>query len=383
MRKKEIHITDLEQYLRCRRRWWLASPLSLNLQPATLSKPLYLGQAVHIALDVYHSNGESLDAALTEFDRWSAERADALGRWTFMNMSTVDLVNEVRNEGAHMLRHYDLWHRGNKLSDRWEVIATEQTFEVPIPVPQEVARGMAWREKRSRGMYLHEGQLVSGKIKLAGRFDGIALDKETGKRWLLEFKTARTLKNIRWVFRGMQGAAYVYAARQLFGDIEGMLYRVLRKRVPDNPKPLKKEHCFSQAKNQTTSFWFHRHMLKRYAEQEGVPVREVMNLNRGMLQLLHGKIDDDGVSDEFFLQKKIHKHDELVDGVMRAVYAHGMDMISKPMIMPTPSYMGCMLCPFRDPCDLFNRGMDDEAWAVLDAEYAQRDYWEGSDDGDE
>ena len=378
----EIHITDMEQYLRCRRRWYFASPFGLNLQPATLSEPLYLGQAVHIALDAYHSNGNSLEAANSAFDVWTKKRADALGRWTFMDVSSVDLVNEVRTLGAHMLRHYHIWHEEYNLGDAYDVIATEQTFKVPIPVPHGIARGMTYREKRSRGIRLDDGQFVSGTILLAGRFDGIALDKKTGKKWLLEFKTARTLKNVQWVFRGMQGTAYVYAAQRLFGDIEGIMYRVLRKRVPDEPSALQKEHHFSQAKKHKTTFAFHKYMLRKYAQQQGIPADEVFRYNEGMLRRLHGEVEDDGCSNQFFLQKKLRKGQDLLDSVMHSIYIHGMEMASRPVITATPSYMGCMMCPFRSPCDLLNRGMDEAAQAVLDAEFAPRDYWEGEDDDD-
>lgn len=368
---KDIHITDLNAFTGCRRRWDWQSTLRRGLQKAVVPEPLFTGLAVHIGLDAYHTCHGCVGAATEAAEQWMHKRIDAVSKRTgAMWDDERDMVNKSHKLSIRMLQHYDMWHRDNKLADRWEVIATEQLYTVPIPVPQSVLAQYGYSDRWRHGMYLKGGNWYSRRIQLSGRFDGLIRERATDNIYLLEFKTARTLSNTRWVMRGLQGTAYVYAAQQMHENVKGILYRVLRKKAPAMPKPLSRGG-YSQAKNQDTSFRYFKYYLDMEAEDEERDPKELYHENEKILRILHGQ------PERFFLERKIAKSPELINSAMETIYRVGMQMIdSRTSIFANPGWSTCAGCPFQDPCDLVELGYNDQAEDVLAAEYAPRKYWE-------
>jgi len=294
-----------------------------------------------------------------------------------------ETIDDTRTLGSMMLLHYGLW--APKRDEDYEVVATEQRFSVPVPVPLEEHAGVPWRVKRRRGMWRAPGiGVADGRMVFAGRLDGIVRRKSDGALFVLEFKTARSLKNTAWIYRGIQGTAYVWAARVLFGNVRGIVYRVLRKAIPEPPSTLAKPLLdgrvrFSQAKNQKTSFQFLRWWLERYAVKEGVDVQQVYRENERLLRAFHAKETPDG--NEYFEERLIHKTEAQMANVMRAIYFEGERMIDpRTAIYARGGWSNCNICPFQDPCGLMEAGHSDAAAAVLESEYAPRTYWEKDDD---
>jgi len=349
---KELHITDVETFLVCRRRWNWQSPLRHNLQQAALSQPLFIGQGVHVGLDAYHSNGDNPYRAIVIFRKWVLDRTKAITErsgplWD----AERKMINDSYRMGAALLKHYHLWRRSTV--SNLEVVATEQKFKVAVPIPGT-------------------GQ-PSTQIYLAGRLDGI-VRSPTGSLYPLEFKTARSLSNIHRIFVGLQGTIYTWAAKQLYGDeVIGIIYRILRKRIPQPPQPLQ-SGGFSQAKTQAkkTSFQYFKFRLQAHARLYGLNVRDLYRDNKKVLNLLHRR----GM-DEFFLEKVVYKPQATMDNAVAALYHVGKMMIDEATpIFATPPPWGCSYCPFRGPCALLEAGLPTEADAVLEAEYAPRHYWE-------
>ena len=368
---KDIHITDLNTFTGCSRRWDWQSTLRRGLQRAIIPEPLFTGLAVHTGLDAYHSNGESVYRAVATARAWMKKRiVSVVDRTGDMWDDEREMINTSYRLSLGMLKHYHLWHSDHRLSEKWEVISTEQLFTVPIPVPQSVLLGMSHNDKIRSGMYLDHGIWFSNKIQLAGRLDGIIRERSTGDLYPLEFKTARSLSNTRWVMRGLQGSAYVYAAQQMYPNVKGMLYRVLRKKSPSMPKPLSRGG-YSQAKNQDTSFRYFKHYLRLEAASTGQDVKELYKDNEVILRHLHGQ------PEKFFLERKISKSPSLLSSAMETIYRYGIQMVDVNVpIFANPGWSTCSGCPFQDPCDLLEMGMEYEANDLLSAEFAPRTYWE-------
>lgn len=373
----DIHITDLNAFTGCRRRWNWQSTLRRGLQKAVVPEPLFTGLATHIGLDAFHSNHDNVYCAVSAAKQWMKKRVESIiGRTGAIWDDERNMINESHRLTTAMLKHYALWHRDMKLSDKWEVIGTEQLFTVPIPVPQRVLAGMSHCDKMAAGMRLkfHDDARImawySGRIQLSGRFDGLIRERGTGDIYLLEFKTARTLANTRWVMRGLQGTAYVYAAQQLHPNVRGILYRILRKKAPAMPKPLVRGG-YSQAKSQDTSFRYFKHYLRMEATATECDPRELYRENEKILRHLHGQ------PEKFFLERKISKSPPLIKSVMETIYYEGTRMINPSVpIFANSGWSTCAGCPFQDPCDLLEMGLEEQANDVLDAEYAPRKYWE-------
>jgi hypothetical protein len=382
---KEIHITDLESFVSCRRRWDFASQLRRGLERAALSPPLFTGQGVHVGLDAYYKFGQDWKASIKTFRGWVETRAREIEKFSGpLWEQEQETIDETRTLGSMMLLHYGLW--APKRDADYEIVATEQRFNVPIPVPLEEHIGTPWKVKRQRGMWHAPGVgIADGRMSFAGRLDGIIRRKSDGALYVLEFKTARSLSNTAWIYRGIQGTAYVWAARVLFGDVRGIVYRVLRKAIPEPPATLSNplpdgRPKFSQAKNQKTSFQFLKWWFERHANKtDGVDARQLFHENERLLRAFHARETADG--NEYFEERLVHKTEAQMANVMRAVYYEGERMIDpRTAIYARGGWSNCNICPFQDPCGLMEAGHFGAAEAVLESEYAPRTYWEKNDD---
>lgn len=327
-----------------------------GLQREFTPAALFTGQGVHIGLEGYYANNQSVDAAVERFGRWIASRTRRIEEFGGpMWDQEREMVDETLHLGHGMLRHYALW--APSVDQHLAVVATEQMFRVPL---------------------YYESKHVKSPLYLAGRMDGIARDVRTGDLYILEFKTTRSLKDTSWVFNTLQGAAYVWAARQMYGpSVKGVLYRMLRKRIPDEIQPLvRTPGAFSRAKNQQTSFEYFKYALAQWAHAAGVSPLSVYKLNEEMLRYLHS------TENLFFQERLVVKNDASLDNVLQAIRTTGMQMADPDVVIfKSPPLFYCNICPFRDPCTLKEAGGD---WqGVLEAEYAPRDYWESEFDDEE
>lgn len=121
----------------------------------------------------------------------------------------------------------------------FDVIATEQYFEVPLPRPD-----------------LCDGALdcSSGHV-YNGEFDAVVRIKDTGRLYLLETKTeSRTSKSNTpeaWISRSQVGL-YQWAAEQIYGEeLEGILLNVITRQSPKgNCAPIFRRDNLHRSKDQ-------------------------------------------------------------------------------------------------------------------------------------
>lgn len=376
-----VHISDLNDYCRCKRSWNWSSQLRRGLQPAVSPVPLFMGSAVHWALD--HGYRGCIGAEHAQFDLEAA--LHALKTWIKHHIArTIEYtgplweeekisIRGVQDLAVLMLRHYALW--AEPLDKLFRVLDMEYKFKVPLP--------------GSHGM------------EYAGRFDGYVEDIQSGNRYILEFKTAKSIQNrgggissnISGVLRGMQSAAYTWASGRVHDEqAHGVLYRFLLKKEPDSPKPLQRGG-YSRAKSiKSTDAWFGYVLdliakAKYDAQSEGASatrsLQELRESERAMaaetLQMLRTKNKYTGglvTGNDFFLQLPMVKKPGQIQGALDAITYEGLRMLEPEQPIYPIAGFHCNWCQFKTPCDLVARGMDDAAEGVLDANYGPRTYWE-------
>jgi len=314
-----------------------------------------MGQGIHIALEEGYL--PCLDEGGEEM--WFTEEAaiNAFVNWVDSHKAKIDAysgplweaqrarIDDNIQMGMAMLAHYARWAK--RIDQRFELLGTEKVFTVPLPRTRDLA--------------------------YSGRFDGLVRDRSNGYIYILEFKTAKSVTD-QWmagIFRSMQSTAYTWAARQVYAPhhVVGVLYRVLRKKTPDIPRMLK-NGTFSVAKSQKLTEEWIDFCLDTWASP-GTPERE--ELEEAAVQL-KGRFR--GQTNEFFKQKIIVKPASLIHDTIQALTIIGREMVNPHTPTPPMSGFHCGWCKFGDPCTLMNAGEEAAANAILEAEYAPRDYWD-------
>lgn len=125
---------------------------------------------------------------------------------------------EIREEVIAIFRNYVLeyWERDAK---ELEVVETEMKFDIPIYDP----------EGEESGMFL------------TGYIDAIVKDKLTGDLYVMEHKTTANSIEARTqnLVLDDQVSLYCLAMQQLGYNVKGVIYDVIRKKIPSVPKVLK------------------------------------------------------------------------------------------------------------------------------------------------
>lgn len=209
-----VHIRNSERgtFAKCPQRWWWA--WREGLVPKETAKPLWFGTGIHLALAHYYGPGKKRRKDF--IDVWR-QYADEEAEYVRVNIGGLDedVWMEARTLGEVMLTGYVKEYQHDR---HWDVIATEQSFEVSIP-------------------YL-DG---SGHFILNGTFDGVYRDKNDGKIKLMEHKTAATISTGHLPMDNQAGTYWMVA--QTVGRDQGWLgpkeniseitYNFLRKGLPD------------------------------------------------------------------------------------------------------------------------------------------------------
>lgn len=212
--------SERADYKRCRWRWNLS--YNRQLQPKVSATPLRFGSLVHEALAVFYKPGrERGPAPAVTFAKLYDDEVAALGDIFPFKDEDGDW-QDARELGIAMLTHY-LEHHG--LDGTIEVIAPEVPFQIPI------------HETGSDGRPDKNKHLVTA----VGTFDAIIRKIDTGRLYLFEHKTAKSIQtkhlqldeqaNTYWALAGP------WLRKQGLLDkgqeISGILYNFLRKAKPD------------------------------------------------------------------------------------------------------------------------------------------------------
>jgi hypothetical protein len=237
-----ITTSERRAFKRCVYRWWWE--YRQGLRPREINSKLWFGIGIHEALALYYRPGTKRDMSyidrfrdFCEHDeiskvirtRPSTEEFDAESAW-------VDAVEL----GTSMLTGYHEYYGGDP---DWEVIYTEEPFQILIPVDP--------LDKRN----------AENIAVFTSTFDGVYRDKHDRNRIkLMEHKTAQTISTDHLPL-DEQGGSYFAVADHILHDkgilgknehITEITYNFLRKSLPDTRprdadgyatnKPLKEDY---------------------------------------------------------------------------------------------------------------------------------------------
>lgn len=186
------------------------------------SNPLWFGQGIHIALAEWYQKG--LERGEHPADTWEDFCADEKRFIPTEYDEDERKYVEAKELGIAMMEGY-IEEYGN--DERWDVIATEQTFNLLIADPR-VPR------------------LPSGKrkalVKYVGTFDGVYRDTGSGEIFLMEHKTAAGISTDHLPLDDQAGSYWYVADRVLRKQgligpresIAGIMYNFMRKGLPDD-----------------------------------------------------------------------------------------------------------------------------------------------------
>lgn len=199
------------------------------------------GSAIHRAMEMLYCPGTkrgSLDHACTVFLEFLNGEIRKIGVDIFdeeyerQEREAEEKEKSVKLVPAHelgpiMLEEYVLWaHRHHQDDSEWEVIHTEQPFQINVPYPKEWGRAFAGR---TMAVYL-------------GTWDSLMYNRRTGEYWLWDWKTCRKFPDPRALDLDDQRGSYLWVAPEVLRHkgllraderIEGIIFQYLKKQLPD------------------------------------------------------------------------------------------------------------------------------------------------------
>lgn len=326
--KYEVHASDMAMFKRCRVLWNYASPLRRHLEVAFPPVFFFLGSGVHAALEAYYEHGVNPVAAFKLWYWWRLQRYKGDG--ISLNVERRLAYAEQAKLGVGMLEHYRSTYPLEK--EEFELVLAESHFTVPI-------RTLTGR--RSAHYYA------------AGTFDGVVVDKN-GRYWLLEHKTYKSVRGEEQFELSDQAKMYTYAAREQYDlPVQGVVYNVLRKKIPVKPKELQRGGL-SKNKSIDTTAEVYRAEIKRlgYVPSDYADILGVLQ-ERG---------------NTFFHRYQVRKSAAEMSVFRRLLYITAREMNRPNLVLyPCNDDWQCRNCWFREPCVLEQGGHRTaaESWLEL------------------
>jgi hypothetical protein len=352
MNNKAIHISDVRTFRSCRRKWSWSSPLQGNLEPVVPYLPFFTGKALHAALEYYYRDGIPFeDTVDTYLASEEANMTEITTLWPSEQSALEEQIDLIRD----LINHYAMWQRQDKrkYSDsNLEFISLEMPFELPLPIPKGVIHPTLGIPSNEHG---------HPTIKVAGRLDGIVRHRITGDYWIWETKTTRSISELtESLANDEQSALYMWAAERVMRvPIKGVLYNMLRKKAPAEPKILQ-SGAFSQAKNVDTTSYYYLDAIKRaFPDWSNETIIDEYG------EILNILLDNDG---KFFSRFPLYHSATEVTSTLENIYYTAMEMVNPNLpLYPAPSWLNCNFCFFKSPCLAKNAGSD--YTVLLDEEY--------------
>lgn len=345
--KYGIHISDVRSFKQCRRKWDWSSPLRQNLEHIVTYAPFFTGKAIHYAMQQYYENGEEMCSAAERYIKEEIERMQQVGAlWDVEKERIEDQTALVYG----MLAHYQSWARTEKgvWSDQnLNFIALETEFDVPLHNP----RGRA-----------------SARVHLEGRFDGVVQRKDDGTFWIFETKTTRSIKELQdSLYNDEQAGAYMIAASRIIGErISGVLYNILRKKVPTMPQVLQNGTLSRRADADTTAEAFVEAAFRQHPEDSH---EQIIEYYKDYIDMLLAK------GNTFFERTPVYRTPAEMVQLEKQLWIVALEMVRPTTpIYPAPSWLNCRFCSFRGPCLAMNAGAD--FGYILNEEYRVREKWD-------
>jgi len=342
----EYHVTDGLNFRSCRRRWEFGSKIRMNLEPDRPVLALWTGTALHYGMQLYYQPPGPPDALrmLDGVDKYIRGEINLI-------RNRVPDLNDEQDEGLRknadlimgMLEHYAMWAPSWDTPDNpecetghpiiAEVLEVEHKFNVPLIVDNEEIPG----------------------IRIRGMMDGVIRDQNSFL-WVLEHKSAAQFRERHHLLFDEQPGVYVYAAGIELGEpIRGVLYNLLRKKVPTVPEVLKYGGLTKRA-NIDSTYEVYLATIKNHG------------LNPADYEDILGILRDKG--NKFFRRVEVERRPKQLSQLTYRIRQVAEDM-QNGQIYASPEVMKCSMCPFEPVCIAIE---DDADWKyILNSGYRTRE----------
>ncbi len=296
--RETVSCSEITTFLSCRMKHEFR--YRRRLAPMEESEPLNLGRAVHAGLESWylrHDQKAALDAVRESLDSCAAG---------------AELLPKALGMIEGYIRHW-------KDREDFKTLHVELPFRVPLRTPS------------GRASRIYD---------LVGRVDGV-VQKPDGSVWILEHKTlGRKDKNyFDKLDVDIQVRAYCWAVRRFTGlDIKGVIYNVLRSKLPVKPELLKSGKLSKRANIDTTYEIF----LSAIDDTDSDPADYAEILER---------LKSEGNS--FFMRREVSYTAEELDSFTLDLYRITRDMRRSGREEPYRNPTACGQfgpCSFRDLC---------------------------------
>jgi len=322
-----VSITEMQEYLRCRRAWDYQSANRQSLVkrgvPATA---LWMGSAIHKALEMQirgQSPKRALDAYVSRMrEEMASEYLRKVGapmssnEWTSFDES-ASLCNDVTRA---YFEHYGM----SDTYAPYKALCSEMTFRIPM------------------------GQMgVYDVVYLIGTIDGVLFDPRYDAIGGIDHKTYSQRADVRDLQLNDQFVGYTACLELLIRqEVSFFVYNGLNKKVPSQPRVLK-DGTLSVAKDcVTTAKTFERAVIANGEDPKSSRYEQHLAWLRLREQEDH----------PFFTRHTINIPKAVKDDWWSNVLAVLNEMASEPAITFNRRWEGCWDCNVRDLCEIQSRG---------------------------
>lgn len=264
----DIRTSERVTFKRCQQRWWWSYREGLKPKGSE-SDALAFGTWVHAALAAWYT-GPGTRRGVEPAETFKSIADDGIRYIKTTEPSEEDVAKwtELVDLGVVLLEEYVHQYGSDQ---KMLIIQAEKTFKFDLPFPE-------WYGDATRKIL----------ARLVGTVDGVYRDAETGLLWVLETKTAKTVRKDHLSLDEQAGSYWALIARSLMNEklikpnekLKGIMYNFIRKGLPD-PRPRDEQgYCLnkdgSRSKVQPAPL-FVRHPVYRTTKERNNTLHRIQN----------------------------------------------------------------------------------------------------------
>lgn len=375
----KIRASERVSFQRCQQAWWWRHREGL-VRKGKPADALWFGTGVHIAFAKWYCGpGKRRGPEPAEtWDEYARNMEMAYVRTNDPDDEQVAKYVDARELGVTMLEGYRALYGKD---EDWLVISPERTFHLNIPWPDNAKN--FW-----------DAASVDPSLAMAvlvGTYDLVYESARTGRFWLGEHKTAKSIQTRHLAMDNQAGTYWATATAELLREgllprgevLAGIMYNFLRKGMPDERpkdaegyatnKPVKADYIAAinaeRAKmpNRTGGSWLG-------PEPTGKETLAELQMIASKMEIIVLGERSKVQSPPLFQRTEVHRtRPERRSQLLRVQQdALQMELLRDGLLTPTKSATReCSWCEFYDMCELQERGGDWES--LRDTAYAVQD----------
>ena len=250
--------------------------------------------------------------------------------------------------GHGMMEFYKTYAAAN---DDFEVVSAESTFSIPLLHP-DTGKLITFVDVREQSP--NYGKEL--EVHARGKRDAICRRLSDGSYFVMDHKTAASVgeEYFTKLEKDEQASTYVWATNadaEFSGNVDTILYNVMRKCYPKPPTPLGSgKPSVDREKESTTAA-----MFEEYIRDENLV--EWYNTNV-RAQNYYNWLNEVG-DENFITRREIYRNHYEIENTGRHIAMIAIEMLNNPYLYPHPTAdFRCLRCQFRGPCIAVDDGSD-------------------------